>query len=123
MTVEELYKQIDGDYAGALGRMQTEQFVARLIVMFLEDSACEDLIAAWAEGDEGAAFRAAHTTKGVCVNLALSELADVSSQITEALRPGNDDLRASTDVDALVKQFEAQYRKTEQAIKAFAAEQ
>ena len=40
-------------------------------------------------GDVEAAFRAAHTLKGICANLGFKALFEVSYDITEALRAGD----------------------------------
>ena len=121
MTLAELYEQIGGSYDDALSRLQSDALVSRFIVKFLDDQSCRNLIAAWKAGDEGAAFEAAHTAKGVCANLGITGLATQASDICEALRPGNDALRASTDVDALMVQFEAAYQKAFDGISAFSA--
>lgn len=42
------------------------------------------------EGDYESAFRAAHTLKGVALNLGLGRLAKSSSELTEALRAGRE---------------------------------
>lgn len=120
MTIEELYEEIGGDYAAAIMRLQSDALVGRFIVKFLDDRSCPDTVEAWRSGDEKAAFEAAHTAKGVCANLAITSLATLSSDITEALRPGNDDVRANTDVDDLVNQFDVAYRNVSKAIAAFA---
>lgn len=120
MTVEELYEQIGGDYQQAIRRLMNDAFVAQFIVKLLDDPSCPAIVEAWGRGDETATFEAAHMAKGVCGNLAVTSLADLASQITEALRPGNDALRAGTDVDALVAQLDATYRKAIAAITAFA---
>ena len=118
MTTKELYEKIGGDYAEALSRMYMDDFVAMVIKKYLDDTSCSDLVAAWKAGDERAAFDAAHRAKGVCANLALTELANLSSEICEALRPGNDALRASTDVDALVARLAEKHAATVEAIKS-----
>lgn len=123
MTVQELYASIGGDYNEAIGRLRAERLVSRFVVKFLADTSCKDLIDAWGRGDEGTAFRAAHTAKGVCANLSLTKLANLASSITEALRPGNEDLRAQTDVDALVSQFSESYANAVACINRFADEQ
>ena len=123
MTVQELYANIEGDYNEAIGRLRSDRFVGRFVVKFLDDTSCVELIDAWAAGDEQAAFKAAHTAKGVCANLSLSKLADLASSITEALRPGNEALRDQTDVDALVAQFKDSYENAATWIKRFADEQ
>ena len=123
MTVQELYANIGGDYSEALGRLRSEKLISRFVVKFLDDTSCGELIDAWARGDEEATFKAAHTAKGVCANLSLTKLADLSSSITEALRPGNESLRAQTDVDALVAQFKDAYENAVALITRYAAEQ
>ncbi len=122
MTAQELYDRIGGNYAEALSRMMMDSFVARLIVKFVDDTSCGDLIAAWDAGNEEAAFESAHRAKGVCANLALTDLAALTSQICEALRKGNDELRASTNVDALVAELKERYGATREAIAEFAAQ-
>ena len=121
MTVEELYARIGGDYAEAISRLRMDKLVARFVVKLLDDGSPERLVSAWAEGDEGATFEAAHTVKGVCGNLALTELFQLSNDITEALRPGNVVLRAQTDLDALVARFGELWGTTRDAIEEFRA--
>lgn len=119
MTLEELYEQAGGNYDEILKRLGSESFIGRFVVRFLDDTSCAEFQKAWADGDEKAAFEAAHAAKGVCANLALTDLASVASQLTEALRPGNDELRASTDIDALAAQFEETYKSTVAAIQKY----
>ncbi len=120
MTVEELYIQIDGDYSEMFGRMRSDELIEKFVTMFLNDTSCPDLIAAWNAGDETGAFDAAHKAKGVCGNLSLSALANLTSEITEVLRPGNESLRAEIDVNALVADLDVRYQKTTAAIRSFA---
>ena len=119
MTVKELYARIDGDYAEAQGRLMNDTLIARFVGKFPSDPSCERLFAAWEAGDERAAFEAAHAAKGVCGNLALTRLARLSSDICEALREGNDELRATTDVDALVAELRGAYASAVAAIEDF----
>lgn len=119
MTLEELYGRIGGNYAEALSRLQMEKIINKFIVKFIDDQSCSNLVDAWSRGDEEAAFEAAHTAKGVCVNLSLSELASLANEITEALRPGNEELRAQTDVDALVQQLDEMHAKMVAEIAAY----
>ena len=119
MTLEELYEQIGGNYAEAMERMRMEKLVDRFVVKFLNDGSCPSLLTAWSAGDDTAAFEAAHAAKGVCANLAITSIAEPASEITEALRPGNDALRAQTDIDALVAQIEAAYKNAIDCITAY----
>lgn len=58
--------------------------------MLLRDTSYSNLCAALNEGDYESAFRAAHTLKGVALNLGLGRLAKSSSELTEALRAGRE---------------------------------
>ena len=121
MTLKELYTQIGGDYDAVISRLRMERLVERFILRFLDDHSCQELIDAWASGDEDASFKAAHTAKGVCANLSLTHLQDLSSQICEALRPGNEALKAQTDIDALVEELKLAYANTVSCIETYKA--
>jgi HPt (histidine-containing phosphotransfer) domain-containing protein len=120
VTLRELYDSIGGDYAEAIGRLRMEKLINRFIVRFLDDSSCRDLVKSWRAGDEKATFQAAHAAKGVCSNLSLTRLATLANEITEALREGNEGLRAQTDVDALVNELDAAYAIAVKNITAYA---
>lgn len=122
MTIEELYERIGGDYAEAISRLRMDKLISKFVIKFLDDSTCRDLVECWRSGDVEGAFHAAHSAKGVCMNLALPKLAVPADAITEALRPGNDELRASTDVDALVNELEQAYQEAVEGIDAYKAE-
>lgn len=109
MTLQELYDQIGGNYAEAISRLRMEKLVSRFVIRFLDDTSCKDLFAAWEAGDEEAAFKAAHSAKGVCANLSLTRLCNLATEICEALRPGNEALKAQTDIDALVAELSDAY--------------
>ena len=119
MTVEELYERIGGNYQEVLGRLQMDKLVGSFILKFPNDESCQNTINAWKAGDKAAAFDAAHMAKGVCGNLSLKRLTDLTSEVCEALRPGNEALFESTDVDALIADIERIYGETCDAIKEF----
>ena len=119
MTVKELYEKIGGNYDEVIGRLYSDELVAKILEKFLDDTMCPDLVAAWERGDDAAAFDAAHSAKGVCMNLAFTRLGLLASDITEALRPGNEGLRSTTDVDTLVKELAIEYDKVYSGVKEF----
>jgi len=123
MTVEELYTQIGGSYDDVFSRLRSEALIARILGKFLDDTTCSDLIDAWGRGDEVATFEAAHAAKGTCMNLGFTRLGVLASDITEALRPGNEGLRATTDIDALVEELSVEYKKVYSGVEAFLASQ
>ncbi len=119
MTIEELYAQIGGNYEDAFARLRSDALITRILAKFLDDTTCPDVIAAWGRDDETGTFEAAHAAKGVCMNLGFAKLGVVTSEITEALRPGNEGTRASTDVDALVEELKSEYGTVRLAVEDF----
>jgi HPt (histidine-containing phosphotransfer) domain-containing protein len=76
---------VDAD--GAIARfMGNEALFEKFFYRFAEDKCFSDLEAAIAADDCDGAFRAAHTLKGVCANLSMTELARLASEQTEYLR-------------------------------------
>ncbi len=121
MTLQELYAQIDGDYAEAVGRLRADSLISRFILRFLDDKSCEQVQQAWASGDERATFHASHSAKGVCANLSLTKLGAIAGEICEATREGNEALRAQTDIDGLVAELAELYARTVACIKEYQA--
>ena len=79
----------------------------------MNDNSYSNLEDALADGNVENAFRAAHTLKGVCLNLGFDNLYKVSSDITEILRTG--ELTGTKEAFENVKK---QYNITVNAIKA-----
>lgn len=86
MTVRECYEQMGADFENVLGRLESEQMVQRFALKFLDDTSFQALEEALNQKDVEQAFRAAHTLKGVCLNLGFDNLFTVSSDLTEKLR-------------------------------------
>lgn len=86
MTVRECYERMEGDYEGVLARLGSEDMVGRFAVKFLKDSSFANLTKALEVGNAEEAFRAAHTLKGICLNLGFDKLYEVSAELTEMLR-------------------------------------
>ena len=88
MNVRECYEAIDGDYEEVKRRFLTDARIRRFALLFLRDSSMEELRAAMRDQDCEKAFQAAHTLKGVCLNLGFSGLYKPVNIITELLRAG-----------------------------------
>ena len=89
-----------------------QQMVQRFAIRFLNDKSYETLEAALKEKDVDSAFRAAHTLKGVCVNLGFDKLYEVSSALTEKLRAKELD-----GTDVMFEKVKEQYDITVNAIR------
>ena len=89
MTLKECYTALGGGYEDVIGRLRSERIVQKFVLKFLDDSSFENLRKALEEGVQEEAFRAAHTIKGMCLNLSFTKLGASSSEITELLRGGD----------------------------------
>ena len=86
MTIREVYVYVGGNYDETVKRLGSEEIVNRFAERFLSDGSFRSLEKAFEAGDEEAAFRAAHTLKGVAKNLGFSDLGESASVLTEILR-------------------------------------
>ena len=86
MTVRESYEKIGSNFDEVLRRLGSEALVKRFALKFLNDTSFQDLKDALVKKDGETAFRAAHTLKGVCLNLGFDRLYEVSAELTEKLR-------------------------------------
>ncbi len=117
MTIEQCYQQLHGDYAGVLQRLPSAALIERFLGKFLEDDSYSNLNKAIAADDSEAAFRAAHTLKGVSANLGFDQLRVSASQLTELLRGVTGEIPA--EASTLVDQVSRDYQMTVAAIRAF----
>jgi len=116
MTLKECYAALGGDYDEVLSRLRSDRLVQKFVLKFLDDGSYELLCASSEAGDREEAFRAAHTMKGVCANLAFSELLASSEALTEALRGG---MPPKPEEETLVARVKEDYQRACQAIQAF----
>lgn len=86
MTLQEFYAAVGGNYDEAVGRMMSEALVRRFVLKFLSDPSYAALEQAIAAGEREEAFRAAHTIKGLCLNLGFGKLLASAEKLTEVLR-------------------------------------
>ncbi len=117
MDLKEFYTSINGDYEGVVSRLRSEKMVRKFVLKFLNDSSYDNLVKSLEENNYEEAFRASHTTKGICQNLGFTVLGDSSSTLTDALRNG-----WSEGAEELVKKVKEDYRQTAEAVKALEAE-
>ena len=115
MNIKECYDSIGADFEDVLGRLGSEKLIERFALKFLEDDSYSNLKEALAEKNAENAFRAAHTLKGVCLNLGFTELYKVSAELTEVLRG-----RETAGSDELYAQVKEQYTTLTDAIRELA---
>ena len=86
MTIREFYTLVGGSYDDMSERFPSDALILRFLTMLPQDGSMELLARPMDAADAKTAFRAAHTLKGVALNLGLTALAGVCSEMTEALR-------------------------------------
>ncbi len=111
MTIEECYNALKGDYNQARTRLHSDNIIKKFVLKFPSQCGYDKLCQAMDEKDYKEAFVAAHTLKGVCMNLSFSMLEVSSSKLTEALRDGYSD-----EVPELYSQVQNDYSQTIEAI-------
>ena len=107
MTIREFYTLVGGSYDDMSERFPSDALILRFLTMLPQDGSMELL------ARSKTAFRAVHTLKGVALNLGLTALAGVCSEMTEALR-GSDTLPASAP--ALFEAVQREYDKVTGAL-------
>lgn len=86
MTVKECYAALGGNYDDVVSRLMNERLVTKFVLKFVDDQSFSLLENSLNAHDCKEAFRAAHTIKGICQNLAFTKLGDSAVEMTEMLR-------------------------------------
>ncbi len=100
MTIKNCYDELGLDFDAVKERLLSEDRVARYAVKFIDNPDFPDLEAALIAEDWNKAFEAAHTLKGVALNLGFDRLSEIDSELTEILRP-----RSVSDNNAMIRKF------------------
>lgn len=85
MTIREFYTLVGGSYDDMSERFPSDALILRFLTMLPQDGSMELLARSVDAADAKTAFRAVHTLKGVALNLGLTALAGICSEMTEAL--------------------------------------
>ena len=109
MNVKKCYEIMNGDYEDVKGRFLTDARIRRFALMFLNDGSMDDLRAAMRDKDCEKGFQAAHTLKGICLNLGFTGLYAPVYRITEMLREGDYE-SAAVEMPAVETAFDATIR-------------
>ena len=84
--IRAIYERIGADFDDVASRLGSPALVERFAGKFVQDDSFSQLEDALAARDAKAAFRAAHTLKGVAQNLGFPHLQTAASALTEHLR-------------------------------------
>jgi len=119
MTLEELYRDIGGDYSQALRVLRVEKLLDKHIRKLTKNGVIDNLLDAGRAMDPTQLFEAAHAAKGVCANLGLTGLANAASELAEEYRPGNPRHLSDAEVADRLRAIEGLYRTTAEGIRRY----
>ena len=88
MTLARFYESLGGSLPAVLARIPSEAMVRKFARMYAGDTSCDELVRAVEAKDWQTAFRAAHTLKGVALNLDFGNLYRAATALSEALLGG-----------------------------------
>ena len=111
MTIQEFYTAIGGNYDDIMRRLRSERTVRKFLKRFQDDKTFESLKAALADENQPEAFRAAHTLKGLGLNLGFPKLTDAGERLTEAVRT-----QLTPEAAPLFEEVQVVYQETMDAI-------
>lgn len=113
MNLKECYTAFGGDYESVVTRLGGERLVRRFVQKFLADESYRLLCQSLEGENYKDAFRAAHTLKGICQSLHFTQLYESSSCLCDMFRTG----AWKPEIDGLVAQVGADYRRAVEAIR------
>lgn len=110
MTTEEKVRQAGLDWDAAVGRFAgKEELYIKFLKKFADDGNFALLKEAWEQKNSPDTERTAHTLKGVCANLGMTDLSEACSRIVQAVRTGN--VQDTFERDELIRDCEREYDK------------
>ena len=86
MNLEQFYAEVGGNYEDVKKHLMSDGIIKRFLLKFPDDKSFQTLEESLKSGAVEEAFRAAHTLKGLCLNLGFSDLYTPSAALTEILR-------------------------------------
>ena len=122
MTLQELYRQIGGDYDQALRVLRVEKLVDKHIRKLTKNGLIEALVNAGDTMDPTQLFETSHAVKGNCANLGLTNLSAAASEISEEFRPGNPRRFSDEEVRGKLERIDAMYRQAADGISRYEQE-
>lgn len=109
MDIPKFYETIGVNYKIVLRRLPRESMIEKYLHLFLEDKNFLCLTEAIADDDYEGAFKAAHTLKGISLNLELTPLAAAASDLSEYLRNYADGAIESTAAKEKYEMVKTEY--------------
>lgn len=113
MTIQDLYSALQGDYNEVMSRIGDEKYVAKYLKKFTETDYSAPLREAAEAKNWEEVFKSSHNIKGLALNLGMSVMNDISSDLCELLR-GKTEVseEEAQKAETLSQSLVAEYKKT-----------
>lgn len=109
MNINEFYDSIGSSAEQVLNRLLNEKLVLKYLNKFPEDGSFASLEENLNGNDYAEAFRAAHTLKGICLNLELTPLTALAVKMCDILR--NQNAVQQEDIFAVFEELSTVYKQ------------
>ena len=109
MDIKKFYEETNSNYQAALSIMMNDALIERMIKKFMENNAYNAIIEAYKANNIKDIFALAHSFKGVSGNLALTNLYNAASDLTEATRN-----KEEADIENEINRLKAEYTLIEE---------
>ena len=119
MTIQECYSRMGADYDDVIRRLGKEERVQRFLLQLPDDNSYPNLCSALAAGNAEEAFRAAHSLKGICMNLGLMALFEQARDLADVLRDG----KITEEARRLAEKVDREYETAMRSIRDFVQNQ
>ena len=112
MDIKKFYEETNSNYQAALSIIMNDMLIERMIKKFMDNNSYQAIIDAYEAKNIKDVFALSHSFKGVTGNLALTNLYNIASELTEATRN-----KEVADIDDLIAKLKEEYKKVELAYK------
>ena len=105
MNIKKFYEDTNSNYNSALSIMMNDILIERMIRKFMENNSYNAIIDAYNAKNIKEVFVLAHSFKGVTGNLALTNLYNIASDLTELTRD-----KETADIDKEIEKLKKEYQ-------------
>ena len=119
MTLNELYREIGGDYDSALKVLRIEKLIDKHIRKLPTNPIFSELDEAGKAMDGTRIFESAHAIKGVCSNLGLVSIAALAAEICDEFRPGNERKLSDGEIAGKIGEVGELFAKASAGVKKY----
>ena len=109
MNIRKFYEDTNSNYDAAISIMMNDVLIERMIRKFMDNNSYKAIIEAYENNNIKEVFTLAHSFKGVTGNLALTNLFNIASTLTELTRN-----KETADIDEEIKKLKAEYKIIEE---------